>query len=74
MKIPYVEVDYKEFHPETYNGIKVTITDENGELNESRINSGDFNKDWEHVTLEYTPFYKSSSVDNFIADLARVCE
>lgn len=62
-KMPYVSVDYDEFHPETYRGILI-----DWEGKQTRIFSGDFVKDYNHVQLEYIPFNFSSSLNNFIND------
>ena len=65
MKHAYVTVDYDESKPETYRGIVIELPD--GEVH--RINTGDFNRDYQRTLDEYTPFAQSSMVDNFRFDL-----
>lgn len=62
--LPFVTVDYTEFKPETYQGIRVTVADDETHV----IYSGNFETDYAHVCMEYAPFMKSSTIDNFILD------
>lgn len=64
IELPFVTVKYTEFQPETYKGIEITLT--NG--NVQTVNSGSFETDYAHVCMEYAPFQKSSTVDNFVSD------
>jgi len=61
--LPFVSVDYDEFHPETYRGILI-----DWEGKQTRVFSGDFVKDYNRVQFEYIPFNFSSSLNNFIND------
>ena len=60
----FVTVDYDECRPETYRGILVIEGDE-----QTRINSGDFMRDYIHVCDEYTPFLESSTIFNYMQDV-----
>lgn len=63
-ELPFVTVKYTEYQPETYEGIEVALTSGYVQF----FNSGDFETDYAKVCEEFAPFYKSSTIDNFILD------
>lgn len=67
-RIAILGVDYKDFQPETYNGVTVDF-DGSGF---HKFNTGDFNVDYEDASElaneKANKVFHSSSVDDFIAD------
>lgn len=66
-----IGVDYEEFHSETYRGVYLA----KGAEKVMRIDTGDFNADLALMdrtcaAMGIKEFYRSSSIDNYVADLS----
>lgn len=65
-ELPFVSVDYDEGDPSSYRGIVVIFGEEE---REDRINTGDFTRDLNRISLEYTPFLVSSTVHTYLREI-----
>lgn len=66
--IYFISCDYREYKPETYNGIEV-YGDDNEFL--EKVNTGDFDNDYNSIIAKYSPIadiLHSSTIDSFKYD------